>query len=418
MAHLPDESKINFKLTGKFRNITFALMGLGLLLIAAQFLLPWHEEGGEHHGNVRLFYSMHLALMLALPLTLGGIYFVAFNHLAGSFWNVTVRRIAENYVWYLPVVMILMIVVFSGLGNVYHHWVHPSNPQDPLLAIKAPWLSTPFFIGRNLVWIIIWAVFGGLFLKHSLDQDKDGSYSHTKTMTRMGAGFLVVFGLTWSATTWDLTMSIDPHWFSTMWAVYGFAGLALTAYASLILWVWFLKKSGYYGDSLNENHIHDLGKYMWGHTIFWAYIGFSQFMLIWYGHIPEETTFYHYRMYTFNEATGNPEYSTWSYVSLLLVIVRFILPFFLIIKRESKRKLGYLASVSVLVIFGQILDMYWISYPMLTEKHSFIMPSWYELGPILFVLGSFMFVVGWRLTKNSLIPKKDPRIEECLHWHQ
>ena len=413
MAHLPEESKLNFKISGKFQTVSLILMGLGIAMIAMQIVLPWHltTEGTAPHINPRLFTSLLMGLLVALPLSLGGIYFVAFNHLAGAGWNVTIRRLAESYVWYLPVVLVLMVLVFFGLGDVFHHWVH-GNPEDHLLQIKSPWLNAPFFIGRNILWVLVWILFGYLFYKHSVSQDKDGNVSHTLTMTKLGAGFLVVFGLTYSFSSWDLTMSLEPHWFSTMWAVYNFAGLALTVYASLIIWIWYLKKSGYYGDSLNENHIHDLGKYMWGHTIFWGYIMISQFLLIWYGHIPEETIYYHTRMYD-----ENMQYNAWAYVSLLLVTVRFILPFFLIIRRESKRKIGYLAAVSVLIIFGQIIDLYWMIYPTLDHGH-FVIPSWYELGPLLFVTGSFMLVIGKVLTKNPLIPIKDPRLEDCLHWHQ
>ena len=412
MAHLPDESKINFKISGKFKTVSLALIGVGIVLIALQFLVPWQPHGGgEAHGYPKAFASLLMGLLVAISLSLGGVYFVAFNHLAGSAWNVTVRRLAESYFWYLPVALIMMALVFLGVGDVYHHWVH-GDPEDHLLQVKAPWLNTTFFIARNLVWVLVWILFGYLFYKHSIAQDKDGEVSHTLFVTKLGAGFLVVFGLTYSFNAWDLTMSLEPHWFSTMWAVYSFAGLALTVFASLILWVWYLKKSGYYGDSLNENHVHDLGKYLWGHTIFWGYIMISQFLLIWYGHIPEETMYYHTRLYT-----EDMQYNAWAIVSLLLVVVRFILPFFLIIRRESKRNLNYLASIAALVIFGQLVDLYWMIYPTIDHGH-FILPSIFDLGPIFFVAGSFMLIVGTVLSKNPLIPVKDPRLEDCLHWHQ
>jgi hypothetical protein len=231
-------------------------------------------------------------------------------------------------------------------------------------------------------------------------------------MSKLGAGFLVVFALTYSMTAWDLGMSIEPHWFSTIWAVYSFAGLALTTFSSLVIWVWYLKRNGYYGDALNENHIHDLGKYMWGHTIFWGYIGISQFLLIWYGNIPEETFFYHNRLYTETMA-----YNPWAYVSLMLVVVRFFLPFLLIIRRDTKRNLNYLASVAVLIICGQILDLYWLAYPTLAHG-DFVMFSWREVGPIALVLGAFIFIISSALSRGSLIPVKDPRLEDCLNWHQ
>jgi hypothetical protein len=412
MAHLPEETKYYYKPSKNLRTFSLSLIALGLALIAMQVVFPWHHGEGEHHGNPRLFLSLHLGLLIALPLALGGVYFVALNHLAGSAWNVIVRRIAENYIWFLPFVFLLMLVILVfGIGDVFHHWVH-AQPDDELINGKRGWLNTGFFISRNLLWVVVWFIFGFIFYRISRKQDEDGNAAHTVRMSKLGAGFLVVFALTYSMTAWDLGMSIEPHWFSTIWAVYSFAGLALTTFSSLVIWVWYLKRNGYYGDALNENHIHDLGKYMWGHTIFWGYIGISQFLLIWYGNIPEETFFYHNRLYTETMA-----YNPWAYVSLMLVVVRFFLPFLLIIRRDTKRNLNYLASIAVLIICGQILDLYWLAYPTLAHG-DFVMFSWREVGPIALVLGAFIFIISSALSRGSLIPVKDPRLEDCLNWHQ
>ena len=335
MVSLPDESKLKFQFPKKLRTICLALIGGGVLLMAVHLgvagLTGGHDAGhapeatthapageghdgmategaseseehaapaaGGHHSSkfTRFFYSLHLALLLALPLGLGGIFFVAINQLSGAAWSVSVRRIAENYFWFLPVVLGLMLVIFGlGMGDVFHHWVHAPE-TDTLIKHKSAWLNVPFFIGRNLVWVVVWMLFGYMFWRHSRAQDTDGKMSHTKAAAKLSAGFLVVFGLTYSFNSWDVSMSLEPHWFSTLWAIYIFAGLALTLYASLVLWTAFLKKSGFYGDAFNENHLHDLSKYLFGHTIFWAYMAVSQYMLIWYGHIPEETTFFHAR---------------------------------------------------------------------------------------------------------------------------
>lgn len=411
-----DESKLKFTFSKKLQTICLILIGVGLALTLAQLAVPWHPHhaaGGEETAkagahvpmNPRFFLSLHLALMVALPLALGGVFFVAFNHVSGSAWCVSIRRVAENYFWYLPVVLVLMIVVFIGLGDVFGHWVH-GDPNDHLLNIKKPWLNPSFFVGRNLFWVVIWAAFGFFLWKQSVSQDADGQVSRTKRMANISAAFCVVFGLSISATAWDLGMSLEPHWFSTMFAVYIFAGLGLTVYSSLILWGWYLKRTGHFGDSFNENHLHDLGKYLWGFSNFWAYVAFSQGMLIWYAHIPEETFFFKTRI-----TNG------WEVVSTLLVLSRFILPFYLIIRRDTKRNINWMAGVSAFIIFGQVLDMYWLAYPTLAHG-DFVMFSWQELGPLAFVFGSFVLVVGKALERQSLVPKKDPRLEECLHWHQ
>lgn len=410
-----DESKLKFTFSKKLQTICIALIGVGLALTLLQLVVPWHphhaagetaaQPGAHTPMNPRFFLSLHLALMVALPLALGGVFFVAFNHVSGSAWCVSIRRVAENYFWYLPVVLVLMIVVFIGLGDVFGHWVHGA-PDDHLLNIKKPWLNPSFFVGRNLFWVVIWAAFGFFLWKQSVAQDADGQVSRTKRMANISAAFCVVFGLSISATAWDLGMSLEPHWFSTMFAVYIFAGLGLTVYSSLIIWGWYLKRTGHFGDSFNENHLHDLGKYLWGFSNFWAYVAFSQGMLIWYAHIPEETFFFKTRI-----TNG------WEVISTLLVLSRFILPFYLIIRRDTKRNINWMAGVSAFIIFGQVLDMYWLAYPTLAHG-DFVMFSWQEIGPLAFVFGSFVLVVGKALERQSLVPKKDPRLEECLHWHQ
>ncbi len=399
-----DPSALQFKIPRKLLVICLTLIGVGIALIAAQIVFPWHAHGAaEHAGNPRLFKSLLLGLLIAVPLGLCGLFFTAVNHVSGAFWSVTLRRLAESYFWFLPVVALLMIAVFFGLGDNYK-WVHES---DQLLEWKKPWLNPSFFIGRNLAWLVIWGFFGFMFWRISTRQDEDGNVSRTKLLAKLSAGFLVIFGLSYSASSWDLSMSLEPHWFSTMWAVYIFAGMALTMYASFILWIWYLKSKGFYGETLNENHFHDVGKFMFGHTIFWTYIGFSQYMLIWYAHIPEETSFFKTR------TDGE-----WAVVSFLLPVIRFAIPFFMLIKREVKRNINYMAVVASIVIFGQIFDMYWVTYPTLNHDGSFVLFWWQELGPLFLVAGSYVLIVAKALSMKSLIPAKDPRLEECLHWHQ
>ena len=460
MSYFPAESRLNYVMSSGLRKTCVVLMSLGLALTVLQVFFSWEGEGdksgnkvgdgngkghevvheaakptqelsgdasaktGEHvsasaasnskaspdehhsvYSNPRLFLSIHLALLIALPLALGGIYFIAFNHVSGSVWNVSVRRLAEQTFWYLPVVLVMMGIVFWGAGDVFHHWTH-APADDHLIAWKRPWLSLPFFIGRNIFFVLLWFCFGWILWKKSLAQDKDSQFEHSKSMAKYSAIFLVVFALSYSANSWDLSLSLEPHWFSTLWSVYIFSGTVLTIFAALILWVCYLKSKGYYGNILNENHFHDLGKYLWGHTIFWAYMAVSQYMLIWYAAIPEETYFYKTR------TEGG-----WFYVSLGLVFVRFVLPFFLMIKRKSKRNFRYMAVMACLILVGQVWDMYWIAYPTLFHGH-FVWFSWQELGPLLFVAGSYIFVIGKALQKQCLIPKNDPRLEKCFHFHQ
>ena len=222
---------------------------------------------------------------------------------------------------------------------------------------------------------------------------------------------MVFLALSYSVSSWDLSLSLEPHWFSTIWAAYSFSGAVLTIFAALVLWVCYLKSKGYYGEALNENHLHDLGKYIWGHSIFWAYMAVSQYLLIWYAAIPEETVFFKTR------TEGN-----WIYVSFILVMLRFVLPFFLLMKRDAKRSFKLMAWVSVLILVGQFWDVYWIAYPTMIGDgagvDNFIFLSWQELGPLCFVIGTYIFILAKRLSKHNLIPIKDPRLGACLAHHQ
>lgn len=414
MASPIENSKIDFSFSPKFRNIALSLLVAGLVLTVLQIFFPWHSHHhtGEHHGNPRLFYSLHLAFLVFLPITLGAIFFTALHHLSGAAWSVTLRRLAEAHFWFMPVMLIFLIINLGfGIDYIFHHWTHAPE-TDELIKHKSPWLNKEFFITRNVIIFIIWILFGWFLWNISVKQDKDGKFEHTPLLAKISAGFAVVFGITISTTSWDLSMSLEPHWFSTIWAVYIFAGVLLSSFAAMAIWVYFLKKAGYYGDTLTENHIHDLGKYIWGSSIFWAYIGIaSQFLLIWYSHIPEETSFYNTRLYT-----DDLKHNSWALVSLILIIIRFILPFFMLIRRNSKRDFGWLAFVSGIVLFGQIWDMYWVMYPTLDHGH-FVFLSWYELGPLMLFTGMYLLVMGYALTKSKLIPVNDPRLEECLHSH-
>lgn len=415
--HVPSNDKLDFKITPKFRNISLALIGVGLVLTVLQIVAPWHGEyshaATSGYSNPRLFMSINLALLVGIPVILGGIFFSALHHISGAAWSTSVRRLAESFFWAMPVLIIFFSIVIYGMHDVFHHWMsYEANTGDSILDGKIGYLNQDSFIWRNIAIFAIWVLFGFLFWNTSVKQDADGEFKHTSLMTKLGAGFIVVFGLTYSVSSWDLGMSVEPHWFSTMWAIYFFMGLGLSVFAAIIIWIWYLKREGYAQESINTEHIHDLGKWMWGFTASWAYIALgSQFLLIWYATIPEETIFYRIRMFNVDGS-----YNAWGFMALLIVMLRWIVPFFLLITRKSKRNLNWLAINSVIILIGQVIDMYWVLYPTL-DAGNFIWLSWQELGPLLLLSGSFMLSVAWGLSRAKLIPVKDPRLEECLHSH-
>ncbi|MFN3604383.1 MAG: hypothetical protein ACK4UJ_06715 [Leptonema sp. (in: bacteria)] len=409
--HLPNEDKLNFIFNSKLKTISFIFLGLGILSIVLQIIFPWHSHS-ETHGNPRLFYSLYLGFLVFLPIAIGSLFFVAVHHLSGAAWSVTYRRLAESHFWFMPVIVIIfLILMLTGIDTIFHHWTH-AKETDELIKHKSGWLNKPFFLTRNVIIFFIWTLFGWFFWKYSTQQDIDGKFEHTPNLAKISAVFAVIFGITISTTSWDLSMSLEPHWFSTIWAIYIFAGVLLSSFSVLAIWSYFLKKAGYYENTLTEDHLHDIGKYLWGSSIFWAYIGIaSQFLLIWYAHIPEETIFFNYRLY--NE---NFSHTPWALVSLVLVFNRFLVPFFLLIKRESKRNFQWMAFSSLVILLGQVVDMYWVLYPTL-DHGNFVMISWQELGSLFFYSGLYILVISYGLSKVKIIPIKDPRLEECLHSH-
>ena len=412
----PSGKAYQFVISPRLQRLSFILIAVGIVAALLQWIFPWHapeshviEAGAGHavkHINPRFFVSTHLALLFAIPLSLGGIYFTALHFLTGSSWSVSLRRLAENFFWYLPVILLLMVIVFIGADDVFHHWLQ-APADDHLIELKKPWLNFEGLVSRNLLWLVLWFILGFLIWKHSISEDRQGSLLHRKHLKRYSAIFMVVFALTYSMNSWDFSLSLEPHWFSTLWAVYSFAGFVLTLYAALVLWTWYLRRQGFYGGSLNENHLHDLSKFLWGFSIFWAYMAISQYMLIWYAGIPEEMYYYKLR----NDGA-------WWYVTITLTLLRFVAPFLLIIKRDTKRSWNKMALFALLILVGQVWDLYWMIYPTMVPKGDFVFLSWQELGMLSFVIGSYILVVAKALRRHSLVPLKDPDLDKCVNFHQ
>ena len=399
-----------YRFKPRLKNLSLYLISAGMLLVILQLIFPWHGQADHSTGEVsfinqRLFSSIHLALLCSIPMALGGLFFCAINHLAGSRWCITIRRIAEHSLWFLPIPFLLMLIVFYGIGDVFHHWVQ-APATDHLIEIKSPYLNKTFFIVRNLIFFLLWGLFGYILWFHSVRQDRTGAFTHTQKMSRYSAIFLIIFCLTYSVNSWDFSMSLEPHWYSTMWAVYLFAGLALTTYALLILWACHFRRQGMLLKEFNENHLHDLGKFALGHTIFWGYIAISQYMLIWFAAIPEETIFFKTR-----------SENGWLYISMGLAFIRFVIPFFLLLKQNVKRDFAYMKKIAILILVGQVWDMYWILYPTIDNGY-FIFFSWQEIGPLALIAGSYIYIMATMLRKYEMIPIKDVRLQKCLDFHQ
>jgi hypothetical protein len=378
--------------SSRMKTVYSVAIFLGVIVLAATMV---RDSGRAWHSFVTSYFFF-------TSLALGGLFFASFNHVVKAGWSVNVRRIAEAFTAALPFVALGAIALFVG-GPKLYSWMRPADvANDPLLQHKAGYLNATFFAIRLVVFVALWLWFAKVMVGRSLSQDKTRNDALTVKQTGTGIAFLLVFALSYTFFSIDALMSLAPHWFSTIFGVYCFAGLFQSTMAAVILFTLYLMKKGKLTGFVNENHLHDLGKFMFAFTVFWAYIAFSQYMLIWYANLPEETFFFMPRM--------EPG---WVWVSIALLLFKFVVPFVALLSRWAKRSHGHLAAVSVLILVMQYVDFYWLVYPNFNEERAvFGLP---EIGGIALFFGLFLFAVTRFLSRNQVVPIGDPRIEESLH---
>lgn len=344
------------------------------------------------------FYFMSLAL--------GGIFFASLQWLTSAMWSAPVRRIAESFTAYLPVAVITLILLYFGIHHIYT-WSDATHVRgDLVLEGKSGYLSTGFFMIRNIVVLVGLLLLTRKMVSNSVAQDKNGSMAYTAQNRALSPAFLILFGLGFTMASFDQIMSLDPHWFSTMFGVYCFSGLFYSVLAMTAIVTILLKWAGKLDGIVNSNHIHDLGKYMFAFTVFWAYIGFSQFMLIWYANMPEET------MYFLHRFNGG-----WLYVSIFLLVGKFLVPFFLLLPRDAKRNEKLLLGVGIFMLIAQWIDVLWMVQPQFKSAVDGPIVSWIEIGTALGFLGLFGLTVTRFLAKNNIVAIGDPRLAESVHHH-
>lgn len=371
--------------------------GVGIAALALSVLLGW--------GDGRQFWSSYLvAALFYLTVALGGLFFVLLQFVTRAGWSVVVRRLAEHLMGTLPWVAVLLLVAL-GLGfNHLYEWGRPDKVlEDPLLQHKSPYLNPTFFFLRSVFYLASWSLIAWWFRRWSLLQDRSGDLAITGRLQIASAPCLVLFGLTLTFASFDWIMSMDPHWYSTIFGVYLFAGCFLAILSALILLILALQGKGLLADAIGVEHLHDLGKLLFGFVVFWGYIAFSQFMLIWYGNIPEETAWYYHRLQ-----------HGWTGVTVVLVLGHFVLPFFFLLSREVKRKRLTLGLAAAWVLVFHYVDLYWLVMPGLQE-HGFS-PHVLDLTSLIGLGGLFLAGLGLLMRGASLVPLKDPRLEESLSF--
>jgi len=358
----------------------------------------------QDHGWERLLETYLVSFSLFLALTLGALFFVMLQHITRAGWSVVVRRIAEALACNVWLMAVLAIPVVLGMGHLYH-WSHlEAAAGDPILAPKSGFLNPTFFVIRLLVYFAIWGGLAWFFHRTSTRQDSSFDPRLTMRMERAAGPGLVLYALSTNFAAFDLLMSLDPHWFSTIYGVYFFAVSVVCFFAVMPKILVGLQWKGVLSRSVTVEHFHDLGKLLFAFVVFWAYIAFSQYMLIWYGNIPEETQWYLKR-----------QIGDWAWVSLALLVGHFVIPFLVLISRAVKRRPRLLAATGIYMVVMTWLDLYWLVVPEFS-------PGVARFGLIdvlcfLGVAGLYTLALALRLKRHSLIAEGDPRLQESLAFH-
>ncbi len=351
----------------------------------------------------QFYFSWLVAFLYFLSIALGALFFVLIHYISKAGWSTAVRRIAENAMATLPAFAVLVLPIALGMSELFIWTDADLVAKDPALHSKAPYLDTRFFLVRLVIYVVMWFAMSVYFGRASRRQDATGDHDITRRLQMAAAPSLFVFALSITFASIDWIMSLDPHWYSTIFGLYFFAGAVVAAHAFIAIVTVGLHRSGLVTGVFTTDHFHDLGKLLHGFTIFWTYIGFSQFFLIWYANIPEETIWFRHRL------TGS-----WKTVTIALAIGHFVIPFFAIMARSVKRNPALLRLGAIWMLAMHYLDLHWLVMPNIHE-HGFA-PTALDLTTWLAVGGAFLAVFGFNLTRAALIPIRDPRLPESLTY--
>ncbi|MFN6088432.1 MAG: quinol:cytochrome C oxidoreductase [Cyclobacteriaceae bacterium] len=431
----------------------FILIGVGLLLFVVGIFMAKngaHHEGAEkhasqeiakslvasteptehaaaavvgvHHGSAtwlkRIYTSLWHNNIFFAGIGIIGLFFVAIQYAAQAGWSAPIKRIPLAMGSWIPFSGILMVGLWFLVKGDLFHWADHSlydvknEHYDSILMGKSAYFFWPmhagsfplFFVVRMVLFFSLWYLFFTWIKKEMLAEDINGGTNHWLASRKLSAYFLVIFAVSSSVSAWDWVMSIDPHWFSTMFGWYVFASWWVTGLATITLLVANLKGAGYL-KVVTQNHIHDLGKFVFAFSIFWTYIWFCQFMLIYYANLPEETVYFIQRMRT----------APYSWIFYANIFLNFVLPFLLLMTRDAKRQISMLKVVCPIVIIGHWFDFYNMITPGAMKLEGGV--GFLEIGLAMVFAGAFLYVVLNALSKLQLVAKNHPFMQESLNHH-
>jgi len=376
---------------------TYKLLGAVLVALGGIGVL------GAFQADVyRSWHWLLIMFLFLVSIGLGNLFLIALEYLVNANWSTPIRRISESLSGVLvPAAGIALVMLAFGSHKLFHHWI---EPPDAIVQGKVSYLNMQFFTIRVILCFGAWLLFRALFLKNSRAQDKDGDQVYTRNNVKYSTVFMLVFAISISVAAMDWIMSLDPHWFSTMFGVYYFAGTLVCAVSVLTLFTIHLREKGYL-PGVSRDTYYSLGLMMFAFNTFWAYIAFSQFMLIWYANLPEETLWFIKRW------EGG-----WMYVTCALMIFHFVLPFFLLLSRTVKTIPSYLAFMARWLILAHILDLYWLVMPNYSPKAGASVFGLVDISFIVLAIGLIMLWFHKECSKANLMPIKDPKLQMGLEF--
>lgn len=403
---------MEYKISNKAKVTSIILVVVGLVALLAGIFT------GHGHTDQRLWANLLVNGYFFFGISLVAVFFLAIQFVAEMSWGVTTQRVFQAIMSFMPIgaAAILIVLAASSMGFTHiYHWMADgitdptSHHYDEIIAGKSGYLNLPFFWFRAILFFGIWLFFANWFRRKSLAEDRldlsqiEGGVSpiYKKTIF-MSVLFIVFFAYSSVASSWDWIMSIDVHWFSTLFGWYAFSGMWISCMIVAVVIVLYLKGQGSL-EEVNKSHIHDLVKWMFAISMLWSYLWFAQFMLIWYANVPEETIYYLTR------------FENYKLLYVGTFFVNFLLPFFVLMARDAKRNAIFVVPVALIVFFAHFLDVLVMVLPGTMHEHGHL--GLVEIGMFFMFLGAFIFVVLRALSKAPLMTKNHPMYDESLHLH-
>lgn len=402
---------MEFQISSKAKKTILSAIIIGIVSLIIGIVI----HIGDEQFKTRIFSNLLIDGFFFFAIALGALFFLALQYATETGWSVAIKRVVEGVASYVVWGIGILIAIFAiltfmkgGYSEVHGHhvghiysWMDPEVvAHDKIIANKAPFLTNWFFWACTLTYFVVYFLFYSGFRKRSLQEDIEGGTKvHYKNYVR-AALFLVLFGYFSSTSSWHWLMSIDAHWFSTLYGWYVFGGMWCTAMTTIMLVILYLKKHGYL-QQVNDSHIHDVGKWIFATSFLWSYLFFSQFMLYWYANIPEEVIYFDFRI-------ENYKFTYWA-----MFMVNFIIPMVILMSREAKRNVGLLSVVCLIILLGHWTDVYMLITPGTMGEFGCI--GFIEVGFLLIFAGMFTFAVLRTLTKAPLMPKNHPYLDESKH---